>query len=93
MINTRLLGHHIGLGTAGAARQWLLDPTVYVKTMAKQLSNKSMRLLTPFGDDSCANFDAMTLDAFKLWSDPALKVFLSIRKRNAEESHGELAAR
>ena len=27
MINTRLLGHHIGLGTAGAARQWLLDPT------------------------------------------------------------------
>ena len=27
MINIRLLAHQIGLGTAGTARQWLLDPT------------------------------------------------------------------
>ena len=26
-INIRLLAHQIGLGTAGTARQWLLDPT------------------------------------------------------------------
>ena len=28
MINIRLLAHQIGLGTAGTARQWLLDPTL-----------------------------------------------------------------
>ena len=27
MINIGLLAHQIGLGTAGTARQWLLDPT------------------------------------------------------------------
>ena len=61
--------------------------------MAKQMSNNPMGDLSSFGADFCGNIGDMTLDAFRLWSAAALKVFLSIRRRNIEGSFEELAAR
>lgn len=61
--------------------------------MAKRVSKKSKRDQTPFGEDSYANLDEMTISAFRLWSAAALKVFLSIRKRSTEGSFDELVAR
>ena len=61
--------------------------------MAKQLSNREKSDPTPFGDDPCVNFDEKTLDSFRLWSDAALKVYLSVRKKSTEGPHDELVAR
>ena len=66
---------------------------MYMSSMAKQLSNAKKISQAPFGDDSCVNFDEMTLDSFRLWSAAALKVYLSIRKRSTEGSYDELVAR
>ena len=59
-------------------------------TKAKQLSNEVISDRTLFGDDSCVNFDEMTLESFRLWSAAALKVFLSVRKRGVQGSYEEL---
>ena len=50
MINIRLLGHHIGLGTAGGARQWLLDPTLFdlqaLRSRGKTVKSRGQIVIT-----------------------------------------------
>ena len=61
--------------------------------MAKQSSKKLKKDQTPFGEESCVNLDEMSISEFRLWSAPALKAFLSIRKRSIEGSFDDLVAR
>ena len=45
------------------------------------------------GSEKSVLTDEMTLESFKMWSSPALKTFLSLRKRSINGSFDELAAR
>ena len=47
----------------------------------------------PLQCEETANLDLMSLDSFKMWSEPELKVFLSLRKKATEGTYDELAAR
>ena len=40
-----------------------------------------------------ANLDIMTLEAFSMWSDAALKIFLAVRNKTVKGPSSELAAR
>ena len=42
---------------------------------------------------SLSSAEPMTLETFRLWSGPALKVYLSLPKKSVEGSFDELAAR
>lgn len=57
------------------------------------MKKKSVSCKPKSHSDAFVNLEVMTLDAFKLWSDAALKVFLAMRKKPNEGPSDVLAAR